>query len=112
LALHSLSAPSLDNEAWLHEHDGAFDGPAGFLPTPEAVLSGLLMVWGVVLLFVFGYQLVAGTWIFPRTAGLFGWWVASLGLSAAGSWLAFQLANELGFDVREERALPGDFPVA
>jgi hypothetical protein len=101
---------AIDPEEWLQEHAWVLDGRASFVPTREALLRGLFLAWGVALLFVFGCELVIGVWISPAVRGLPGWWVVSLALGAFGSWLAFELAHEVGFEVSKERAAPSDFP--
>jgi hypothetical protein len=73
----------------------------------ETVVGGLFAAWGVGLMFVLLAGVICGLFIVPFVPYLRAWWGAAMGLSAAGSWLAFELSNGEGFDVGEERA-PAD----
>ncbi|MCI4327662.1 MAG: hypothetical protein L3K16_08555 [Thermoplasmata archaeon] len=78
-------------------------GPSQSMRLPlETVVGALFAAWGVALMFVLLAGLVCGLFIVPFVPYLRIWWGAAIGLSASGSWLAFELSNGEGFDVGEE----------
>jgi hypothetical protein len=99
---------SLTVDEWLAEHEGIAASDthreAGIGSTLETVLGGLFLVWGAALMILLFYDVVLGVFVVPFLPDLRGWWLASLGLAGLGSWLAFELSDEAGFEIREERS--------
>ncbi|MCI4337494.1 MAG: hypothetical protein L3K18_06905 [Thermoplasmata archaeon] len=100
-------SPSRDPvESWLHEHDpAAVQGRtdrAGFAIPGESILGGLFLLWGTLLLFLFAFDVTFGGLLAVFRPWIRLSWIVSVVLSAAGSWLAFELSNLEGFEVSRE----------